>query len=205
MARTLTSTRELSPASGEAELAVRKAAMADVPHLLRLINGNAARGIMLPRTEFEISENLRDFSVIQSGDRVVGCAALHFYTPTMGEIRSLAVDAAFQGAGAGRKLMLALEHEAQAFGLQAVFAFTYIPEFFAKLGFAEIERGELPLKAWKDCLRCPKFQCCDEIAVIKQLEGVQMGVGHPPVRGTANLLQVLPQEPVLLPSPRKPR
>jgi amino-acid N-acetyltransferase len=22
---------------------------------------------------------------------------------------------------------------------------------------------------WKDCLRCPKFQCCDEIAVVKAL------------------------------------
>jgi amino-acid N-acetyltransferase len=177
--------------------------MGDVPKLLRLINGYAARGIMLPRTEFEISENLRDFSVIHSADRLAGCAALHFYTPTMGEIRSLAVDPDSQGGGAGRKLMEALEEEAQTFGLEAVFAFTYIPEFFAKLGFAEIERGELPLKAWKDCLRCPKFQCCDEIAVIKQLGTEQTRVSHTPIRGTVNLPQVLPEKPVLLPSPRK--
>jgi amino-acid N-acetyltransferase len=177
--------------------------MADVPHLLRLINGYAARGIMLPRTEFEISENLRDFSVIHSGDRVAGCAALHFYTPTMGEIRSLAVDAAFQGSGAGRKLMEALEDEAQTFGLEAVFAFTYIPEFFAKLGFVEIERGELPLKAWKDCLRCPKFQCCDEIAVIKQLETEHPRVDHTLLRGSPNLPDVMPGGTVLLPSLRK--
>jgi amino-acid N-acetyltransferase len=177
--------------------------MADVPHLLRLINGYAARGIMLPRTEFEISENLRDFSVIHSGDRVAGCAALHFYTPTMGEIRSLAVDAAFQGSGAGRKLMEALEDEAQTFGLEAVFAFTYIPEFFAKLGFVEIERGELPLKAWKDCLRCPKFQCCDEIAVIKQLKTEHPRVAHTLLRGSPNLPDVMPEGTVLLPSLRK--
>jgi hypothetical protein len=37
------------------------------------------------------------------------------------------------------------------------------------LGFSEVERGELPLKVWKDCLRCPKFQNCDEIAVMKRL------------------------------------
>jgi amino-acid N-acetyltransferase len=179
--------------------------MGDIAQLLRLINGYAARGIMLPRTEFEISENLRDFSVIHGADRLAGCAALHFYTPTMGEIRSLAVDPEFQGSGAGRRLMESLEEEAQAFGLEAVFAFTYIPNFFAKLGFAEIERGELPLKAWKDCLRCPKFQCCDEIAVIKQLGTGQTRVDHPLIRGSANSLQVLPEEPVLLPSPRKPR
>src|SRR6266567_4647887 len=46
---------------------------------------------------------------------------------------------------------------------------TYIPDFFRRLGFEEVDRGSLPLKAWKDCLRCPKFQCCDEIAVLKAL------------------------------------
>ena len=37
------------------------------------------------------------------------------------------------------------------------------------MGFQEVERGELPLKAWKDCLRCPKFNSCDEIAVVRIL------------------------------------
>jgi hypothetical protein len=55
------------------------------------------------------------------------------------------------------------------YGLDAVFAFTYVPGFFAKVGFNEVERGELPLKAWKDCLRCPKFHACDEIAVLREL------------------------------------
>ena len=32
-----------------------------------------------------------------------------------------------------------------------------------------MERGELPLKAWKDCLRCPKFAACDETAMVKYL------------------------------------
>jgi amino-acid N-acetyltransferase len=52
----------------------------------------------------------------------------------------------------------ALEEEARKNDLEAIFAFTCVPEFFEKLGFSEVERGELPLKAWKDCLRCPKFQ-----------------------------------------------
>jgi amino-acid N-acetyltransferase len=60
-----------------------------------------------------------------------------------------------------------LEEEAFAFRLQSLFAFTYVPKFFARLGYREVDRGELPLKAWKDCLRCPKFQCCDETAVLK--------------------------------------
>jgi amino-acid N-acetyltransferase len=69
----------------------------------------------------------------------------------------------------GRRLVEALEQEAHEAGLHAIFAFTYVPDFFRKVGFQEVERGELPLKVWKDCLRCPKFQCCDEIAVLKTL------------------------------------
>ncbi len=150
--------------------------MADIPALLELINGFAARGIMLPRTEFEMAENLRDFSVVQTVEGVSGCAALHFYTPKAAEVRSLAIDPGIQGCGAGQALVRALEEEAQAFGVQDVFAFTYIPDFFRKLGFTAIDRGELPLKAWKDCLRCPKFQCCDEVAVIKRVPEATVGV-----------------------------
>lgn len=148
---------------------VRKAQMGDVGGILRLINSYAAQGLMLPRTEFELVENIRDFAVACEGGELAGCGALHFYTSAMGEIRSLAVDPQAQGRGLGRALVAALEREAREFGLEAVFAFTYIPEFFAKLGYRQVDRGELPLKAWKDCLRCPKFQCCDEIAVLKPL------------------------------------
>jgi amino-acid N-acetyltransferase len=165
---TLTGTKGATPERGPLVFHIRKASLADAPGLLALINSYAARGIMLPRTEFEMAESIRDFSVIRSGEQLAGCGALHFYTPRAAEIRSLAVPPAFQGNGAGKLLVEALEAEAQAFGVQDVFAFTNIPGFFRKLGFVEIDRGELPLKAWKDCLRCPKFQCCDEVAVIKR-------------------------------------
>jgi amino-acid N-acetyltransferase len=151
------------------ELTVRKARMLDIPALLQLINNYAARGIMLPRTEFELSENIRDFTVLYSGFRLVACGALHFYTPTSGEVRSLAVTPGIQQQGLGKRIVEALQAEAIENGLHAIFAFTYVAEFFIKLGFHEVERGELPLKVWKDCLRCPKFQCCDEVAVLKTL------------------------------------
>lgn len=151
-------------------LSVRKAAMRDIHPLLDLINDYAAKGIMLPRTEFELSENMRDFSVIYSDKRLIGCGALHFYSPTMGEIRSLAVAESAKTHGVGRLIVEKLIEEAREYCLDAVFAFTYVPGFFAKVGFEEVERGELPLKAWKDCLRCPKFQSCDEIAVVRILE-----------------------------------
>lgn len=150
-------------------VAVRKAAMRDIPGILSLINSYAADGIMLPRTEFEMSENIRDFSVAYDENLLIGCGALHFYTPTSAEVRSLAVSRQAKQHGIGRAIVTALEAEARENDLDDIFAFTYVPGFFAKLGFSEIERGELPLKAWKDCLRCPKFQNCDEIAVLKRL------------------------------------
>lgn len=148
---------------------VRKAAMSDIAPILDLINGYAAKGIMLPRTEFEMSEAIRDFSVAYSDGALVGCGALHFYSPTMGEIRSLAVNPDWKTHGVGRRLIESLIAEAEAYSLDAVFAFTYVEDFFRKMGFDVVERGELPLKAWKDCLRCPKFQACDEIAVVRVL------------------------------------
>jgi len=150
-------------------MTLRKALMRDIPQLLALINGYARQGIMLPRTEFELAESIRDFTVLTSGEQILGCAALHFYGPTIAEVRSLAVDPACKGLGGGRLLCDELEREAQQHGLACLFAFTYVAGFFEKLGYREVDRSELPLKAWKDCLRCPKFQACDEIAVIKIL------------------------------------
>src|SRR5205823_7208729 len=93
-------------------LDVRKASMHDIHAVLRLINSYAAKGIMLPRTEFEMSENIRDFSVVYDGDHLVGCGALHFYTPTSAEVRSLAVEPESTTRGIGRLIVEALEHEA---------------------------------------------------------------------------------------------
>ena len=161
---------EGSPVAVDPErLIVRKATMGDIHALLQLINDYAANGIMLPRTEFEMSENIRDFSAAYIGQRLAGCGALHFYTPTSGEVRSLAVDPALKIQGVGRRIVETLEEEALENGLHAIFAFTYVPEFFRRVGFREVERGALPLKVWKDCLRCSKFQCCDEVAMVKAL------------------------------------
>lgn len=151
------------------ELTARKAAMPDITAILGLINGYANKGIMLPRTEFEVSENIRDFTVVTANGRVLGCGALHFYSPTLGEVRSLAVDERAKTQGVGRRVVEALVQEAFDHGLSGVFAFTYVVEFFRKIGFQVVERGLLPLKAWKDCLRCPKFQCCDEVAMLRIL------------------------------------
>jgi amino-acid N-acetyltransferase len=174
-------------------IVVRKAAMQDIPALLQLINGYAAKGIMLARTEFELSENMRDFMVAYDGETLAGCGALHFYSPTVGEVRSLAVAESHKSHGVGRLIVEALVDEAKRYGLDAVFAFTYVPRFFSKVEFYEVERGELPLKAWKDCLRCRKFQACDEIAVLRVLQPERWQQRHAvePLLGVEDGLVVL--------------
>ena len=99
--------------AGDLHVDTRKAGMDDIAPLLRLINDYAAKGIMLPRTEFEMSENIRDFSVICSGGDLIGCGALHFYSPIMGEVRSLAVDPKWKAHGIGRRMVDALVCEAR--------------------------------------------------------------------------------------------
>ena len=150
-------------------MTLRKANMRDIPGMLSLINSYANQGIMLPRTEFELAEGIRDFIVAEGPGGVMGCGALHIYTPSAAEVRSLAVNPAQKGLGTGRALVEALEAEAASFGVTSLFAFTYVPGFFHKLGYTQVDRGLLPQKAWKDCLRCPKFQNCDEIAVHKPI------------------------------------
>ena len=121
---------------------------------------------MLARTEFEMSEAIRDFSVATLDGELLGCGALHFYSPTIAEIRSLAVHEHAKTHGVGRKLVEALVDEAEQYELHAVFAFTYVDEFFNKVGFDVVERGALPLKAWKDCSGVQNFNnamkspCC---------------------------------------------
>ena len=150
--------------------ALRKASMRDIPRLLALINGYAAQGAMLARPEPELAESIRDFTVaVDDRDEVLACSALHFYTMATAEVRSLAVDPALKGKGIGRELVEATEKEAREMGISSLFAFTYVPGFFSRLGYGQVDRGLLPQKAWKDCLRCPKFQCCDEIAMLKTI------------------------------------
>ena len=84
---------------------------------------------------FELSEAIRDFTVVTAGRELLGCGALHFYSPAVAEIRSLAVHESAKTRGVGRKLVEALVAEANQYELAAVFAFTYVVEFFNRVGF----------------------------------------------------------------------
>lgn len=147
---------------------IRKAKAADAKVIQKLINTFAARDEMLPRALNSIYENIRDFHIIEEESGVVGCCALHVTWGDLAEIRSLAVDETTQGRGYGRLLVERCLDDARELGLPKVFALTYVPDFFEKLGFLRINKSELPHKIWSECINCPKFPDCGEEAV--QLE-----------------------------------
>src|SRR5438094_143685 len=98
---------------------------------------------------------------------VVGCGALHLYGLHLAEIRSITVDPAHQGSGGGKLLVRALLSQAKKHAVTCICLFTRKPEFFSQLGFAMAQREDLPDKIYKDCCVCPRFHCCDEVAMVR--------------------------------------
>ncbi len=147
-----------------------KARIADIPQIQKLVNHFAAKGEMLPRALSELYENVRDFYVVRSGEEVIGCAALHVFWLDLAEIRGVAVVEEMQAQGVGAVIIEACIDEARNLGIKTIFCLTYRPDFFERFGFYQVDKKELPHKIWAECLRCPKFPDCDEIALIYPLE-----------------------------------
>lgn len=150
---------------------VRDARIADAKQIHQLLLNFAKQGEMLPSSLAEIYEFIRDFYVFEVDGQVVGTVRLHISWEDLAEVRSLAVDESQAGKGIGRQLVESCLDEARQLGVAKVFALTYKPGFFARLGFAEIDKSELPQKIWRDCINCAKFPECDEIAVSITLRG----------------------------------
>jgi amino-acid N-acetyltransferase len=145
---------------------IRKAVLSDVKNIQSLINQYAETGQMLPRTLNELYEYLRDFHVFEEDGALEGVCALHVSWDGLAEIRSLAVRKDRVRAGIGRSLVQQCLAEAATLQVDRVFVLTYQDAFFRKLGFADVDKKELPHKIWTDCLNCVKFPNCDESSLI---------------------------------------
>ena len=153
----------------EIEVKLRRAYPRDAEEIREIVNTYASKGLMLPRSLSSIYESIRDFRVIAGGDRIMGCAALHVCWEDIAEIRSLVVAEEIRGRGWGRALVDDCLKEARGLRLPRVFTLTYTPEFFQRLGFTGIEKESLPQKIWKDCIHCPHFPDCKEVALIREI------------------------------------
>ena len=152
----------------DSPLQAEKAVVSDASEIHRLIQyWFEATGDVLPRTEGEIYETIRDFVVVRDpgGDGLLAAGALHVEWRDLAEIKSLVVDPGTQGKGLGRIVVDACLAEAVDMGLKTVFALTTTPAFFERLGFRISGVSAFPRKVWNECFRCPKYNACDEIAV----------------------------------------
>jgi amino-acid N-acetyltransferase len=153
---------------------IRNAGINDIKAIYALLQHFSNKGLLLGRSLSSLYDQLRDFkihadeSVADTG--VAGVCALHICWENLAEIRSLAVVEERQRLGVGRELVRACLEEAGRFGISRVFTLTYQPDFFQRLGFRKIDKGELPHKVWSDCIHCPKFPDCNEEAMLWEKE-----------------------------------
>ena len=148
---------------------VRSAHPEDIQTMVRIIAHHAAQGLMLPRSASALAASLDTYVIADVDGKIVGCGGLHSYTTDMAELCALATAPENAPDGTGRALVDALVERAYADNITKVFALTLAPGFFSKMGFKIVEHRELPLKVWTDCVACPKYGNCDEIAMVLEL------------------------------------
>lgn len=140
-----------------------------IPALYQLIKVFSDQYIMLPKSMDELINTQSMFRIVVDDQKVIACAMLDQFTDELAEVKSLAVDKAYQGRGLGRLLVNDCEKDAQAKGIKKLFALTFEEKFFNKLDFKTVSMESLPEKVYRECVRCHYYNDCKEIAVLKLL------------------------------------
>ncbi len=144
---------------------IRNARLPDAVPIQKLLMEYVSQGIVLSRSLVEIYQSIREFKVAEEDGVLIGVCSLHIWWEDLAEVRSLVVLPGREKQGIGSRLVEATLEEARRMGLKRIFALTYKPDFFSRLGFSVVDKSELPQKVWGDCVKCPKFPQCDETAV----------------------------------------
>ena len=149
-------------------ITLRPAELQDVRNIHLLLHEYALEGVLLDRSEDDITFYLKNFTVaVDKDNSLLGCMAVRDFGNDLLEVRSLAVQRGLRKSGIGRKLIAkAIARLGAERSDYRLFALTLQPGFFEKLGFKVVEKELFPEKIWADCVHCPKRDRCDEIAVI---------------------------------------
>ncbi|OGS27937.1 MAG: GNAT family N-acetyltransferase [Elusimicrobia bacterium RIFOXYB2_FULL_48_7] len=151
-------------------MTIRQAKIQDVKSIHLLVTEHAQKGELLPRPLSDLYEKVREFIVVEERGSIIACGALHVSWEDLAEVRTLIVSKNHQGKGIGAKIVNKLEKCAVKLGVKKVFALSFKPGFFKKIGYAEIKREILPHKVWRDCIKCPLFPDCGETALMKDIK-----------------------------------
>jgi len=153
-----------------ARITLRTADPSHAKKLHAMITANLEEGHLLPRTLGELAVHAERFTVALRGKTIVGCAELAPLSPTVAEVRSLAVSPLVRGTGVGTRIVEELRRRARLESFEKLCAFTHTPAYFIHLGFSIVPHTWLPEKVFADCLGCPKFRTCGQFAMVVPLE-----------------------------------
>jgi len=144
---------------------VRPARLTDIESLEGMVAYWANIGENLPRSRSELVRDIGSFAVAEHNGEITGCASLYVYDSGLAEIRTLGVEAGWQGQGQGSAIVQYLVEKARQMAIKKVFVLTRTPEFFMKQSFLPTSKSLLPEKVLKDCDQCPRQHACDEVAL----------------------------------------
>jgi amino-acid N-acetyltransferase len=126
---------------------VRRALRADAGSILELVSQYAAQGLMLPRTLEQIASRIENYVVVaDAGGRVIACAALEEYSPSLAEVSSVAVAPSHHGQGLGSQVVLGVERLARARDIEELFALSLTDHFFLSLSYKPTPIARYPEK-----------------------------------------------------------
>ena len=156
----------------DSSVVLRNARMCDVAGIEALVNGVGTERVMLPRTAESIELALDDF-IVATDDRghVLACGALKMYSPSLGEVASVAVTREMHGQGLGTMVVTEVERLAHVRGIAELFAITLTPQFFESLGYEPTDRALYPEKLRRDCATCPRKFGCTEWCMRRGMAG----------------------------------
>jgi len=148
-----------------------KAKLNDIAMMQALVTSEVKDGIILNRSEDEVATNIRSYVLAKDDGKLVGYTALHVHSKRLAEIRSLIVDKSYRGKNIGQRMVEFTLEEAKILGIEEeVLVLTYLPLFFEKLGFREINKELIPEhKIWADCIKCIHFPVCNEVALVHKI------------------------------------
>ncbi len=152
------------------EIRFYKPTVDDIEKMQEIVKSEVDKGTILLRTEDEMANTIRSYTVVEVDGKMAGFTALHIHSRRLSEVRSLIISEKFRGLKLGKKLVEACIEEGIKLGLKQILSLTYQKGFFEALGFDEIEKDQIPEhKIWADCIRCKHFPKCDEIAMVYDL------------------------------------
>ncbi len=155
----------------KSSIVISQAEKKDIKDILKILEPYIEAGKLLPRDENDILSSLHNFFVARHEKEYIGCTAVRDYDNGLFEVRSLAVLENFSGKGIGFALIkFAVDFVKKHRNAKKVFALTRRPNVFIRLGFEIVPMEMFPKKIWFDCSKCKKLDCCDEVAVLHNIE-----------------------------------